>query len=334
MACCRCIVRFASSLYLFITSFYSLDAAQYQCDPRAGNFLLTAYPDGAATRNATGRLAIHLAARYKADPLFVNGLVKHHPFSVGIPDDRGMLPMDYALNYGSSGETISLLMGIPQTRPPPKPEQSKPAAQPIAFASPTERSEARRKTLPSPSKSPGGPAADYNENEEECEKIRHIILAAKAVNTELPMEEARIVPFGVGAYKDEGEIKFGDPPFEMDDVFGEKVTLVVVATGIGIRGHLQRQLVQIRELSDDIRSHKETINKQRLEVERKDTEILSLQKDLEWAKEKIARLEKAEKPDFKKTRSQYVSNKFSVNVVDASKVTTLQDDDDDEEHKK
>lgn len=297
-------------------------AAQYQCEVRAASFILTAYSDAALIRNKKGRLPIHLAARYKAEDLFVNALLKYHPFSIGIPDSTGRLPIDYALEYDARAGVVSQLMGIYKTRKPQpnsneKNEKNKvktDAADNYTALPSTETGESSDPIKCS--NDDGSDSASIKPytpqfNEEEYEKVQGIILAAKKVND--GADEVKILPFGIAAVDQEGNIIFGNPPFEQNDCFGEQVPIAAFCLNSGIRGHISHQLLQLKQQNDEIRSLKEVVARQLKEVEDKNVMIQQISRDSAWKDEKILRLENQIKEGGKsKSKLEFTSNKFEL----------------------
>ncbi len=298
-------------------------ASQYQCEVRAACFILTAYSDAALIRNKKGRLPIHLAARHKADDLFVNALLKYHPFSTGIPDSTGRLPIDYALEYDAKASVVSQLMGIFKTRKPQQNsneqnENNKVKTDSIydcTVSLSTETEELSGSKFSNDNNNDNDDVRIKRHipefNEEEYEKVQGIILAAKKVNH--GADEVKILPFGIAAVDQEGNILFGNPPFEQNDCFGEEVPIAAFCLNSGIRGHISNQLLQLKQQNDEIRSLKEVIVRQLKEIEDKNLMIQQISRDSAWKDEKILRLENQIKEGGKsKSKIEFTSNKFEL----------------------
>jgi ankyrin repeat protein len=299
-------------------------AAQYQCEVRAASFILSAYSDASLIRNKKGRLPIHLAARYKADDLFVNALLKYHPFSIGIPDNTGRLPIDYALEYDAKASVVSQLMGIFKTRKPDKylNEQNGNNNNNNKKDSTNDGTELERPEADELNvnvivkiKNDSDDYVIYRHtpefNEEEYEKVQGIILAAKKVNNDA--DEVKILPFGIAAVDQDGNIIFGNPPFEQNDCFGEKVPVAAFCLNSGIRGHISNQLLQLKQQNNEIRSLKEVIARQLKELEDKNLTIQQISRDSAWKDEKILRLENQIKEGGKsKSIIEFTNNKFEM----------------------
>jgi hypothetical protein len=76
-------------------------------------FLLAYYPQASRHLNRHGNLPLHHAAFYKAHPDLVQLLWRAYPNAVGIKNDKGLTPLDQAVDrHGDSHSVVKMLQGL------------------------------------------------------------------------------------------------------------------------------------------------------------------------------------------------------------------------------
>lgn len=142
----------------------------------------------------------------------------------------------------------------------------------------------------------------------EYKKLHGIIRAAETIGSPDDHTSLHILPVGKGGVDKDGKMIFGTTPFDKNDCFGDNVPVASFQIeNSGVRGLVCSLKMQLKVQADEIVSHRSTIDKLKAEISEKDLEIKQLKKDLNWARDKIARMEEAMPKGV-----VYASNKFTA----------------------